>query len=330
MAPAIESRPRNDESLPAGPPAPLDVTERLAMAEEWQARTRETYRGGVLPPIIYSFTPPFLFDCRLNSTRRMGIGDQLCLLSAIQAVAWRVGEDNVLIWYDADYPGSADVFGMTGLPVSSRGVSGEYPQGYTVIPCRGHIMESPIRASAPCLYGELKGSPIAQILWGWGWHNLIGGHSIRLGLWPDRGATNRAKGVAAQYAPYVTCTPLEVSRHNNNCGVDAWRSLLMRVDPSNTILFGCGPGDKGQLSAMIAAMNLPHKGAVIVEPLPVWKAIIDMAWENYTGNSCGMWLSFASRTRTYLLQHDDPKHTHNMMWNYKESWGCRNVEIINA
>ena len=104
----------------------------------------------------------------------------------------------------------------------------------------------------------------------------------------------------------------------------------MRVKLSNTILFGGGLSERAQLSAMIAAMNLPHRGVVITEPLPVWKAIVDMAYENYTGNSCGMWLGMASKTKTYLLQHDDPKHLHNRMWNYKENWGCGNVEVIEA
>lgn len=258
----------------------------------------------------------------------MGIGDQLCLLSAIQAVADRVGGDNVRVWYDAEYPGSAAVFGMSGLPSFDPGASGEYPRGYTVIPCRGHIMEPPIGDVRPCLYGEEQGNPIEQIFWGWGWHKLLGGHSVKLRLTPDGGAIKRAMKIAAQYAPFATCTPLEVSRANESCTAEEWKHLLMRVDNRQIILFGCAKQDQAQLTAMVCAMHLPHHAVIITEPLPVWKALVDMAAENYTGNSCGMWLAFASRARTYLLQHESPEHRHNTMWNYKPKWNCRNIVVV--
>jgi hypothetical protein len=258
----------------------------------------------------------------------MGIGDVLCLLSAIQAVADKVDGGNVAVWYDAAYPGSTAVFSMAGLNVFDPGAFGAYPPGRSIIPCRGHIMEPPIGDTCPCLYGEKQGNPIEQIYWGWGWHKLLGGHGVRLRLEPDKDAANKARDIGIHHSPYVTCTPLEVSRHNNDCNFDAWKSLLMRVDKRNIILFGCAKQEQAQLNDMVCAMHLPHHAVIITEPLPVWKSLVDMAIENYTGNSCGMWLSFASRTKTYLLQHEDPAHTHNAMWNYKPRWDCRNIVVI--
>lgn len=310
------------------PPSKLNLAQFRKDAAFWDAERRKTYRGAGCPPIVYSFTPPFLFDCRLRTDRRMGIGDQLCLLSAIQAVADRVGLDNVRVWYDAEHSGSAAVFGMSGLPAFDPGSSAEYPVGHTIIPCRGHIMESAFGNVCPCLYGEEQGNPVEQILWGWGWHKLIGGHGVKLRLTPDGGAIKRAGEIAGQYAPLATCTPLEISRHNNDCNVSAWKHLLLLVNDAKTILFGCAPSERVQLSAMIEAMRLPCKTAIISEPLPVWKALVDLASENYTGNSCGMWLAFASITKTYLLQHETPEHRHNTMWNYKPKWDCKNIILV--
>lgn len=258
----------------------------------------------------------------------MGIGDQLCLLSAIQSVADRVGADNVRVWYDAAYPGSADVFGIGGLDAVDPGASPAWPSGHTVIPCRGHIMEAPIGDTLPAPYGEEQGNPVRQIYYNLGWHGLFGGQSITLRLHPDGGAIAAARKTASGHTPFVTCTPLEVSRHNNDCDASAWSRLLSRVDKATTILFGCAPAEREQLAGMIEAMHLPHKTAIISRALLIWKALVDIADENYTGNSCGMWLAFASKTRTYLLQHDDAAHLHNAMWNYKPKWNCRNIIVV--
>jgi hypothetical protein len=258
----------------------------------------------------------------------MGIGDQLCLLSAIQVVSDRVGRENVQIWYDSAYPGSADVFGMGGLVACDPGTPAGYPSGHTVIPCQGHIMAGPIGDTLPAPYGEYQGNPIRQVFYNWGWHGLFGGQSITLRLYPDGGALRQAQKIASEYGRFITCTPLEVSRHNNNCDASAWHNLLARVDISATILFGCAPAERDQLAGMIGDMHLPHKTDIISGGLAQWKALVDIAPENYTGNSCGMWLAFASRTPTYLLQHETPEHRHNTMWNYKMKWNCKNIVLI--
>jgi hypothetical protein len=295
-------------------------------AEFWEARKHRKYKGAGMPSIIFDFRPPFLFDCRINSTRRMGVGDQLCLVAAIQAVADYVGHDNVRVWYDPAYPGSEAVWGMSGLLISARGT--EYPSGHTVIPCRGHIME---RGDEPCLYGEQQGSPIGQVFYNWGWHGLFRANPIRLRLTPGVRAVIRAReimqGAGCSPGGYVTATPLEVSRHNNNCNAEAWRSALSGIPDDIPVLFGCAPNERNQLRDMIDAMALSGRAIIISEPLPVWKALIDGGQANYTGNSCGMWLSFASRTPTYLLQFADPAHQHNHMWDYKPAWGCGNIRL---
>ena len=77
-------------------------------------------------------------------------------------------------------------------------------------------------------------------------------------------------------------------------------------------------------------MSLPHSSEIITEALPVWKALVDLAAVNITGNTSGMWLAIGSHTQTYLLQHSDQKHRHNRMWDYKPEWGCENIEVINV
>ena len=298
--------------------------------EYWEQIRRDKHRGGGHPPIVYDFRPPFLFDCRLNCDRRMGIGDQLCLVSAIQMVADKVGQGNVLLAYDPAYPGSADVFGMAGLPLTTD-PAGARPDA-TLIPCRGHIMECPLNTDRPCLYGEMQGNPIAQILYNWGWHGLFAGHPVRLRLTPPNAAIARAEAITAGITGgIVTCTPLEVSRGNHDCSVDAWRAaLLEHCNPESTILFGCSKADMPQMQAMMRDMRLPHVTEIVTEPLPVWKALIDLSDAVFTGNSCGMWLAIGSMTPAYVLQHTDPAHAHNLMWDIKPRWNCRNVEIIHV
>lgn len=312
-------------------PSTLNPVLREELAREWDKKVRaenKYNRGGGFPDIIYPFRPPFLFDCRLKTDRRMGIGDQLCLVSAIQAVADRVGRDNVLVWYDPDYPASGEVFSMGGLPAEAPGQDAQYPQGHTLIPCRGHIFDSILGSPMQALYAEQEGCPVSGILWNLGWHKLVRGYPVRLELTPDGGALNQAKNIARQYAPYITATPLEVSRHNNHCTAQAWSAQLHSVDKHLTVLFGSSATEKPQTEAMMAAMHLPHKTAIISGRLQTWRALIDIAHENYTGNNCGMWLAFSSKTKTHLLQHDDSEHSHNQMWNYKPNWNCRNILLV--
>ena len=301
-------------------------------AEYWEAERFRKYRGGGYPPVVFDFTPPFLFDCRLHCSRRMGIGDQLCLLSAIQSIADRVGSKNVQIWYDRAYPGSADVFGMGGLTAVDPGASPAWPSGHTVIPCRGHIMEAPIGDRLPAPYGEQHGNPVRQVYYNLGWHGLFSDRAIRLRLIPSPPAIARARAIAAQHAGgMVTCTPLEVSRHNNDCDSAAYRDALLRYCPhASMILFGCSVADRPEMEQFAGAMALPHSTEIITEALPVWKALVDLAAVNITGNTSGMWLAIGSHTKTFLLQHSDPAHRHNQMWDYKPEWGCENIKVINV
>jgi len=306
------------------------------MAEEWDSVIRQNhkYRGGANPPVIYDFSPPFLFDFRIKSTRRMGIGDQICLLTAIQGVADKIGPENVSIWYDPAYLGSADIFPMGGLsaiPISAfSGDVQEYAKGYTVIPCRGHIMDCPLGGEHICYYGEHTGNPLDEIYYSWGWHNLIRGGDVCPRLYPPRDAVAEAQRIAANIMPFVCCTPLEVSRHNNNCTPEKWGEVLNQSDSQPLILFGCAPKERSELESMIDGMNLNRKYQIISVSLQTWKALIDLASASYTGNSCGLWLSMASKTMTYLLQHDDPNHTHNHMWSWKKSWKTKNIILLNA
>ena len=328
MAIIDQSKPRDHGGIQASPSNAPDIAERSRDSQEWEYISRKSYRGGAFPSIIYDFKPPFLFDCRLKTDRRMGIGDQLCLLSAIQGVGDKIGQNNILIWYDKSYPASTSVFGMSGIESIHADESANYPTGHTAIPCRGHIFDSIIGSPHQALYAEQEGCPVSGIYWNWGWHKLFRGYPVRLKLFPTRGDIKQAQGIARQHAPYVTVTPLEVSRHNNDCTIDVWHERLRGVDKSLTILFGTGDKEKPQLEAIIGGMYLPHKTAIISTQLPAWKALVDMAAENYTGNNCGMWLAFASKTKTYLLQHDDGDHLHNQMWNYKAKWNCRNIVLI--
>ena len=336
MANVIKSITGNAGRLPAGPPASLSITERRRISIEWEALSRKTHKGGALPPIlysvIYSFTPPFLFDCRLSSPRRMGIGDQIVLLTAIQAVAGKVGRESIRVWYDPAYPGSADVFDMGGIEAQPIAGAQEYPhgypQGYTVIPCRGHIFEGSPNNPSPCLHGEYTGNPMQQILWNWGWHELIGGQGIHPRLCPTGQAILDAEKITGGYGRYVTCTPMEVSRMNNNCKAEQWKRVLSSVPGDTKIIFGCALRENKEMRAMISAINTGQASIMLNVPLPVWKAMIDGADAHYTGNSCGMWLGMASNTLTFLLQHNQSDHAHNRMWNYKASWGCANVKLI--
>ena len=260
----------------------------------------------------------------------MGIGDQTALLAAIQGVGDKVGEENITIWYDPAYPGSADVFEMGGIDSQPIAGAQEYPSGLSVILCRHHIMDSPIGAEHRCCHGEHTGNPLDEVYFSWGWHKLIQGGGVHPRLFPNKGAVKEAQQIAANNTPFTTCTPIEVSRHNNHCKDSAWGNILNQIDRGGMILFGCAPKENDTLGAMIADMNIRGAYQIINVPLQTWKALIDLADANYTGNSCGMWLSMASKTKTYLLQHDDPNHTHNRMWNYKENWKCGNIKIINV
>jgi len=254
----------------------------------------------------------------------------MCLLSAIQKVDRLCGGGSVRIWYDPAFPASTELFTMAGLPTDADSPDLKCPPGFTFIPCRNHIFDSVIGSRNCGYYAEQEECPVSECFYSWGWHKLLRGYPVCLGLYPDKAAVDEARAISRECAPFVTATPLEVSRHNNHCTADVWRELLRGVDKSQIILFGVGEGEQEEIRAMIEAMHLSHKTRVISTRLETWKALIDMAVENYTGNNCGMWLSFASRTRTYLGQHKDPTHSHNEMWDYKVKWKCKNIIIINV
>ena len=196
-------------------------------AEYWDGERRAKYTGRDHPPLVYDFRPPFLFDCRLNCERRMGIGDQLCLISAIQAVADRVGADRVRVWFDAAFPGSAVAWSMAGLDACDPGTCATCPQDWRYIPCRGHIMESPIGGASRGLYGETVGNPVSQVFFNFGWHNLFCSRAVRLRLTPPPASVAQAERILAKYNEGVfACTPLEVSRGNADCTPIAFGNIL--------------------------------------------------------------------------------------------------------
>lgn len=295
-------------------------------ALEWAKNGKPERKYDSTPPIIYDCRPPMIFDCRFATKRRMGIGDQICLLSAIQTVAEKTG-GGVSIVYDPDYPCSEDVFAMSGLPISTR----EPSAACNVIECRHHIFEAPNGGDCS-LHAEHTGCPVSQVFFNLGWHGLFPSNAIRLRLMPGATATAKAREITERFAGGVcTCTPIEVSRGNDHCNAALYANMLSRFIPANThVLFGCAYSELKQLREMIAVMQPQHKYTIVTESLPVWRAIIDAATTNVTGNSAGMWLGVASPTHTYLLQYAEVGHRHNQMWNCKPEWECGQIEIIDT
>lgn len=271
---------------------------------------------------MYELKPGLVFDCRFTGWRRMGIGDQLCLVSALQAVSEKIG-GRLTIAYDPAFPGSEAVFSMSGLPCTTT----EPEPDADVVPCRNHLFDPPLGGTG-ALYAETTGCPVSQVFYNLGWTDIFQAPPVRLRLFPEIETQWFADAIiqGGENTPYITCTPLEISRGNDDVTAQIWNQVLARY--GQRILFGCAPSEVEQLKAFIAAMNIgqPHK--IITATLPAWKCIIDKAEHNLTGNSCGMWLAFASSTPTTILQNDSKHHKHNALWNYKPEWDCSNIDVI--
>ena len=299
----------------------INQIEREQNAAYWDRVTRRRARSQQNPPqVIYDLKTPLVFDCRFKTNRRIGIGDQFCLLSAIQAVSEKMG-GGVEIQHDTEHPGSTAVFGMSGLPVATR--SAIEPRN--IIPCRHHPFD-PAIGSARSYYAEKVGCPVAQYYHNWGWHDVFKAPPIKLSLYPSADAQKQADAITGGIGSYVTCTPLEASRHNNDTTPAVWRRALGGIK-AGTILFGCSQLDRGWMFDFVADMGLTQRTQIITTSLAAWKCLIDSADRNYTGNSAGMWLSFASSTPTTLLQCNDVEHPHNTMWDYKTEWKCANISV---
>lgn len=300
---------------------PPSKSELKKHALYWERIKRSRPSRGDISPIIYQLKAPLIFDCRFTTERRMGIGDQLCLVSAFQQVAERI-RGGVSILYDAAYPGSKAVFKMSGLPCIQ-----EEPAHGQLIPCRKHIFDAEDPFAPP--YAEQTGCPIDQIFFNCGWQDQFSGAPLRLRLYPSHKSFRRALEIAKDQ-PYASASLLEISRNNNHCTPSVWSRLFQAHLNVKTIFFGCAPPERETLERFIGAMSLPEINVqIITEPLDVWTAMIINSQTHFTGNTSGLWLALGCRaTPIILLQHNDPDHPHNTLWNYKTAWNHPNTRIF--
>jgi hypothetical protein len=297
--------------------------DRARTGAYWERRERRKARYNPEPALIYPLKTPMLFDCRFSTERRMGIGDQICLIAALQAVAKKTG-GGVSVLYDADYPASETLFKASGLPCTTRKPSGVY----TTIPHRHHLFESAINGVVP-LHGEQTGCPVSQPLFNFGWSDAIPTPPFTLQLSPNERDIETAQKITGGHNNIIACSPLEISRGNSAITPQVWREVLREAFenvPRGTIaLFGCSTAERGKMKSFIRDIRLDIDCRIVTESIGAWLAIIQRSRHYYTGNTSGMWLAMATQTPTTVMQTPERHLPHNRMWNYKPSWGFENV-----
>jgi len=284
----------------------------------------------LIPPVTLPFSPPFLFDCRLygadGSTRRMGIGDQILQIALVQHVERIVGRENVGAWYNPSYPGSRQIWelsGISALPVADD-MQTDKIAGVTVIPMRHHILENLMSRHSPCVYGGQEGSPLAQALFNIVWHDCVPWSPLGISLAPNEYDRARAEARILSWSGcIIACQPLEVTRGNRQATPAVWRQTLCDLNRSfysPTFAFGCAAHEKKRMETFIESLNLPASWntVVVVETLKVWKAIIDQSSHLVTGNTSGMWLGIASQTPMTIIGAGVEEH--GRMWDAKPDW----------
>ena len=256
--------------------------------------------------------------------RRMGIGDQVVLVGILQSVTKAVGDKNVTVVYDPHYPGSREIFQMSGLQVMPIQDGRPLPMSAdaTVISLRPHILEHPLNDSVPCFYGEECGDPSAQVLWNLGWEEIFPDHKAAMArLTPSAKHDREARKLLHEWGitEYVCAQPLETTRGNVYATPLLYSAMLQRTK-QGVVLYGAGKRDVGRLRAFVEAMEMPKETAAIYvhESLGVWLSLMRGASEIVTGNTSGMWLGFASGSRMTILTKSES--CHGRMWIPHDGW----------
>lgn len=282
------------------------------------------------PPIRIPFAPPFLFDCRLRgcdgSARRMGLGDQIVLAAFVQNVARIVGGSLVDVVYDARYPGATDVWDMSRLNACPLPGEEELKApGYTVVPMRNHILESPIGRGGPCTYGEHQGYPGAQIAFNLGWQDIVPWRPVEIVLDPFDEGRMAALDHLSQIdgGTVIACQPIEVSRENQTATADLWRAVLVDLNRryyQARFVVGCAPHQRQQAVTFMASTGIPLPVWTLCDTLPVWTAILGRAQHIVTGNTSGLWLGLSTPTPMTVVGDAGARGSHSRMWDVKPSW----------
>ena len=270
--------------------------------------------------------------------RRMGIGDQCVLISVLQRVAEIVGSINVAVVYDPEYPASTELFRLSGLHCKGIAPDDPIPRDIggwikdidpTIVALRRHVLENPVTRDDTCWFGEVCGSPHAQVLFWLGWQHRVPWQPIALRL-DDLDLASDAL-VSADAPPFITCQPLELTRENKLAtpAVFAREIACARAKvavqyalPDRgvvSVVYGCGQGEIARLHTFLDQMGDLGPHEIISAGLAAWVGVIGRAAWHIAGNSAGMWLAMATSTPTTYITIADAT-MHGSMWDVKPSW----------
>ena len=247
---------------------------------------------------------PVIADCRFSCERRMGIGDKVVVVGALQALA-AAGFDVRARWNDGD----DWLFFASGI----REWTGE---AGALLPMRGHCMEIPVAATQEDAdTADLSAPhPVWRVLWNHGLEEYAP-PTPDVRLFPSLRSGWRAP----------LWFPIEVSRARNPIPPEAWeRPLVELADTYGPAIACCAPGQFRAASEILSRLSRRARGCVKEGlscpggPGDLLSAIA-AAPHVLTGNSGPMWLAMATRTPLTVLQRpaDTP---HAAMWNARPGW----------
>ncbi len=277
-------------------------------------------RESVAPPAPTRFPLPpgssVLADCRWNCERRMGLGDKIVTIGALQALRKAGFRVSALC-----NPADLWMFRAAGL-LPDWGASFD-----ALLPVRDHCMAIPPGATQEdAEAADLAAkNPVARVLWGWGLEEYA----------PDAPAVHLDIAPAAPLDFAIGCAvwfPVEVSRRRFPVSLDAWEKALRRVlRVKDTILALSSTAERDAANAIIAALPQDIQCRVFPQlpPNPAAAAsLVAAAGLVVTGNSGGMWMALSTGTPCLVCQRP-PDNPHAAMWQAREWPGLR-LRLLDA
>lgn len=255
------------------------------------------------PAVTYHLSESGLtvFDCRWTCARRMGIGDRVVVVAALQQLQ-RCGYNVAALRNAEDEP----LFSAGAIPAPHPISSCRY------IPWTGHVMEVPLGMTLEDCekVDDMSYHPIERALWGLGLDFYA----------EDAFALSLVSGKRRKL-DVVAWMPIEYTRAQTKILPNEWQSIL-EGKPGEIVLW-CALHD--QPAAMELVRGFPADLARRISlrsasSLNDWIAGVESAREAVVPNSGGLWIGIGAGVPLTIVQRPPYDIPHQRMWQAYPHW----------
>lgn len=259
--------------------------------------------------------PRIVADCAWTCKRRMGIGDKVVVVGALQALQ-AAGFDVAARWWWSAWDDADDwLFKASGIPQFDPYAAGA--DGRSLLDLRGHCMEIPIgNTQEDADAADLRAPhPVWRVLWN---------HGLEEYALPTPRVRLKPRPRHPIDAPLWF--PLEVSRGGNPISAEAWEAALLDLcKRRGRVHVCCAAREWCAVAGIVSRLSewtrrtCLYGGFVSPGGPDALLSAVAAAPEILCGNSGPMWLAIATDTPCTVLQRP-PTGPHSTMWQASPRW----------